>query len=136
MAIAPDPIRGNIFKVEIDDVEVEGWRYANIPAISTAPEDDGWGESVLQPLEMERGVLPGDTYIHDWQETISDGDEDAGLRTVVVTLIDQDGSDLLRWTFEDAWITYYRPPQLDGASDDIATERITVAFDSMEREDL
>ena len=131
------PIRNGRFKVAIDDVEVPGWRSVSVPASSTAraaESDEGtWGQTTFQDLEMERGVQPGDTRIYDWREEIVDGDEQGGLKTVVVTLMDEEGVDQIEWTFEDAWITYYEPPQLDASSDGVVTERISLAYGSMER---
>ena len=137
MADRHGPTRTGRFKVEIDDVEISGWRSVNIPATSTEPDGNGWGASTSQDLEAERAVQANDTTLHDWNEAILDDDEDEGLKTVVVTLQDEEGEPQVEWTFEDAWITYYRPPQLDAAVDDeVATERVVLAYDSMERQEV
>lgn len=137
MADRHGPIRGGRFKVTIDDVEVPGWHSVSVPASSTKraaeSDEDAWGQTTYQDLEMERGVQPGDTRIHDWREEIVDGNEQDGLKTVVVTLMDEEGADQIEWTFEDAWITYHEPPQLDASSDGVVTERISLAYESMER---
>ena len=131
------PLRTGRFTVEIDDVEIPGWQSINIPATSTEPDEDGWGASTRQDLEAERGISPNDTELHDWNEAILDDDEDEGLKTVVVILLDEEGEPQIEWTFEDAWITYYRPPQLDASADgEVATERIALAYDSMEQQDV
>lgn len=130
-------MRTGIFTVEVDDVDVPGWRQVNLPATSTEPTDDGWGETRLQDLEMERGVQPGDTRLSDWREAVVDGDEAEALKEVVVTLFDEEGEPQIEWTFADAWITYYRPPQLEAATTgSIATERVVLAYDSMDRQEV
>lgn len=142
------PMRTGRFKVEIDDVEVPGWRNVEIPSSSTemgeyhdggepADEREIWGETVVADLEMERGVQPGDTRLFDWREEIRQGNLNEGRKEVAVILQDEEGEGQLRWEFENAWITYYDPPTLDvSEDDDVATERISVAFERMSREEL
>ena len=130
------PMRTGLFKVEIDGVEVPGWQYVNIPAISTEPDGGGWGETTRQDLEAGRGMAPGDTQLHDWNEAVIEGDEEDGLKTFVVILMDEEGAPQVEWTFEEAWITYYQPPQLDATADgQIAMERISLAYESMDRQE-
>lgn len=142
------PQRTGRFKVEIDDVEVPGWRWVDLPASSTeqgeyreGEEPDGekklWGATTFQDLEMERGVQPGDTRLFDWREEVRANNTDDGLKDVAVILMNEEGAPQIRWDFKDAWIKYYDPPELDASADgDVATERITVAFDSMTRTEL
>ena len=142
------PMRTGRFTVEIDDVEVPGWRRVTLPSSHTEigeyREGDGpggeeklWGQTTFAPLSMERGVQPGDTRIFDWREAVRTGDHDTARKEVAVTLLDEEGEPQIRWTFENAWITDYDPPELDASSDaDIATESIVVTFDTMTREDL
>lgn len=141
------PMRTGRFRVEIDDVEVPGWRSVTIPSSSTEqgeyregedPDSEKkiWGQTTFADLEMERGVQPGDTRLFDWREEVRIGNVDDGRKQVAVILMDEEGEPQIRWEFEDAWIKYYRPPQLSAGDDDVATERITVAFDTMTREHL
>lgn len=140
------PMRTGRFMVEIDDVEVPGWRSVTIPSSSTEQgeyregeepdwEKKIWGQTTFADLEMERAVQPGDTRIFDWREEVRIGNVDDGRKQVAVILMDEEGEPQIRWEFEGAWIKFYRPPRLDAsADDDVATERITVAFDTMTRE--
>ena len=142
------PQRTGRFQVEIEGIDWTGWRKVVIPSSSTEQgeyrDGDGpdqereiWGETIVADLEMERGVQPGDTRIFDWREEIRQGNVDEGLKKVAVILQDEEGEGQLRWEFENAWIKYYDPPTLDASEDDgVATERITVAFERMTREEL
>ena len=141
------PMRTGRFVVEIDDVEVPGWRRVTLPSSHTevgeyregdepADEKKLWGQTTFAPLSMERAVQPGDTRLFDWREDVRMGDLDAARKEVAVTLQDEEGEPQIRWTFENAWITDYDPPELVAATDaDIATESIVVTFDTMIRED-
>ena len=132
------PLRVGRFIVEIDDVEVPGWHRVQLPANHTQ-EGEGsnpYGTTVFQDLEMERTISPGDTVLVDWRDAIMDGDEDDGTRELAVILQNEDGEAEIIWTFTEAWPKSYIPPTLDpSADDDVATEKITVAFDEMQREE-
>ena len=139
-------MRTGRFKVEIDDVEVPGWRSVQIPSSSTEQgeyregddpdwEKKIWGQTTFDDLEMERGVQPGDSRIFDWREQVRMGNLDEGRKEVAVVLMDEEGSPQIRWEFQRAWIKDYEPPVLDASADgDVAIESISVAFDKMKRE--
>lgn len=138
-------MRTGRFKVEIDEVEVPGWRSVTIPSRSTEKgeyrngnepdhEKKIWGQTTYDDLEMERGVQPGDTKIHDWHLDVVNGKVDDGRKELAVILLDEQGDPQIRWEFQDAWISNYDPPDLDASADgDVATESVTVAYDKMER---
>ena len=142
------PMRTGRFKVEIDEVEVPGWRTVTIPSSSTESgeyregdepdyEKKIWGQTKFDDLEMERGVQPGDTRIFDWREEVRMGNLDEGRKEVAVVLMDEEGQPQIRWEFQGAWVKDYNPPELDaGADGDVATESITVAFDKMTRNEV
>lgn len=147
------PMRTGRFKVEIDDVEISGWRSVTIPSSTgdgTAQvihfdhvhEQDLWEQTEFDDLEndshirMERGVQPGDTRIFDWREEVRLGELDDGGHEVAIVPMDEEGEPQIRWEFQSAWIKDYDPPELDADADgDVATESITVAFDKMVREE-
>ena len=142
------PMRTGRFTVEIDDVEVQGFRRVDIPSSHTEAgeyregddpdyEKKLWGQTSFAPLTMERGVQPGDTRLFDWRQQIINGQVDEGRKEVAVILRDEEGEAQIRWEFHEAWIQDYDPPTLDAsADDDVATESITVAFDKMVREEV
>jgi len=139
-------MRTGRFKVEIDDVEVPGWRSVTIPSSSTEAgeyregdepdwEKKIWGQTTFDDLEMERGVQPDDSRIFDWREQVRMGNLDEGRKEVAVVLMDEEGRSQIRWEFQGAWIKEYHPPELDASADgDVATESVVVAFDKMVRE--
>ncbi|PSP24296.1 cysteine protease [Halobacteriales archaeon QH_10_65_19] len=139
------PLRTGQFEVQIDDVEVPGWRSVTIPSRSTEQgeyregneaeyERKIWGQTTFDDLEMERGVKPGDTQLYDWHENIRQGNVDEGRKEIAVILMDENGEPQTRWEFQEAWIKDYDPPELDASADaDVAMESITVAFDKMDR---
>ena len=139
------PMKTGLFKVEIDDVEIAGWRSVTIPGSSTEQgeyregkdpdyEKKIWGQTTYDDLEMERGVKPGDTRIYDWRQDVIEGRVDDGRKEIAIVLMDEEKQPQIRWEFQEAWVKDYDPPELDASADgDVATESITVAFDKMIR---
>lgn len=148
MADRHGPIQTGLFRVEIDEVEVQGWRRVEIPSSYTEigeyrEGDDAdhekkvFGQTTFDDLEMERGVQPGDHRLFQWREQVRMGDIDNGLKEVTVTLLDEEGESQFQWEFQGAWIKEYHPPALEASSDeDILTESIVVAFDKIVRDGL
>jgi phage tail-like protein len=126
-------------------VQVAGWQSVTIPGISVEQgsyregneakhEKKLWGQPTFDDLEMERGVKPDDTKLHDWHSAIQAGKADAARKEIAVKMQDEEGQATTRFTFADAWPKEYNPPSLDAtAAGDMTTESITVAFDAMIR---
>jgi len=140
------PMKTGLFEVTIDEVEVPGWKTVTIPSISVEEgeyregndakeEKKLWGQVSFDDLEMERGVKPGDTKLHDWFEEVRNGNADSARKEISVKMQDEEGEPKVQFRFTDAWITEHDPPDLS-ADGDVATESITVAFDRMVREEV
>jgi phage tail-like protein len=136
------PMRTGRFEVQIDSVEVAGFRRIDLPRryseVDTGPEGrKRIGQTSFDDLTMERGVKPGATELVDWRVAIEEGKVDQGRKEIAVVLQDEEGTPQFQWTFSDAWVKEYDPPELDASADgDIATESVTVAYDKMERKEV
>lgn len=140
------PLKTGLFEVRIDEVEVPGWREVQLPAISVEQGDYREGNEAkhekktggrvsFDDLEMERGVKPGDTKLHDWFEDVQNGKADSARKELSVTMQGEEDQESVQFRFLGAWITEYGP--LDLSTDgDVAIESITVAFDRMVREEV
>jgi len=140
------PMRTGHFIVELDGEELAGASSVTIPGISVeqdeyretdTPNEELWGRTTFDDLEMERGVKPGDTKLHDWFEDVRNGAADAARKEIAVKLLDEQGVAQIEWQFQEAWVKDYDPPELDASADgDVATESITVAYDRMMRDEV
>lgn len=139
------PQRTGRFTVQIDGVDIGGWRSVTIPSSSTEvgeyregeeEERKLWGQTTFDDLEMERGVQPGDTRLLEWRDDIVAGKIEGSRRDIVVTILDEDNEPMFEWEFLNAWIKDYDPPDLDAGSDDILTENVALAYDQMNWDSL
>jgi phage tail-like protein len=139
------PLRTGRFVVEIDGIQVDGFRVVDLPGRSTKMEESQgperqrnlWGQTEYEDLEMERGATRGDTTLFDWREAVDQGKLDEGRKDLAVVLQDDTGGTAMRWEFTKAWPRRYDPPTLDvtadSGDDDIAIEKVTIVFDEMKR---
>lgn len=140
------PLKTGFFEVQIGSVAVAGWQTIDLPTryTETTEYEEGedtqrtlWGEPTFDDLEMERGLAPESTELIDWRLAVERGQVDQGRKEIAVKLQNEEGEPQIQWTFTNAWIKEYSPPELDASADDeLATESITVAFDRMEREEV
>jgi phage tail-like protein len=143
------PSRTGRFEVEIDGVEVSGFKEVDIPDQRTkiteyregtdaAHNRKLWGQNEYDDLRMTRGAKKGDTKLFDWRQQVVEGKMEEARKNLAVILQDEQGQQIIRWNFTNAWIKDYSPPTLDtspkGGESGIATEEIVVCFDEMKRE--
>ncbi|MEF8777043.1 MAG: phage tail protein [Haloarculaceae archaeon] len=148
MADRHGPLRTGRFKVELDDVEVSGFKRIDIPGQSTKLVEyrEGkdadhhrklWGQTEYEDLTMERGAKQGDTKLFDWRKKVRQGKMEEARKNIAIVLQDEVGESQVRWEFTKAWPKRYDPPTLDtsaqGGQGTVATETVVVVFDEFER---
>lgn len=148
MADRHGPQRTNRFKVELDDVTVEGFQRVELPSQVTQEVEyrEGtdpdhhrklWGRTQYQDLTLERGVQTDDMALYDWRKKVVEGNLEEARKNIAVILLDEMGEAQTRWEFTDAWPKEYTPPTLEadagGGQGNVATETVVVTYDEMKR---
>lgn len=111
-----------------------------LPMTTTDQTETGWGQTRTQDLLIERTVWDANSFFYDWRQAVIDGDESEAKKEVVVTHRDDENDPVIEWTFDDAWPKVYNPSSLDATLDSdgddiIATEEVTLAYESVTREE-
>jgi phage tail-like protein len=142
------PLRTGRFTVEIDGINVSGFKRIDIPSTTTQqveyregkdPEHHRklWGQTEYEDLTMERGAKQGDTMLHDWRQSVMQGKMEEARKSVAVILQDEVGDQQIRWNFTECWPKEYNPPTLEtgsqGGQGNVATETVVCVFDEFER---
>ena len=78
---------------------------------------------------MKRGYT-ADRQLWDWYKGILDGT--VHRRSIAIVLMDDAGTDVLRWVVHNAWPMKYEGPTLNAGSNDIAMETIELAHEGFE----
>lgn len=147
MADRHGPLRTGRFVVEVEGVEVSGFRVVDLPArfSEEAEYREGsdpdhqrktMGQTKYEDLKMERGATKGDTTLYDWRKAIDQGKVEEGRKDLAVVLQDENGEAAIRWEFTQAWPKRYDPPTLDATAEGggVATESVTIVYDEMKRQ--
>jgi phage tail-like protein len=136
-----DPYKNFRFLVEIDNIIQAGFS-----------ECTGFG-SAVEVIEYREGgdpatvrKLPGKTSYHDvtlkWGITDSHELYDWHAQAIAgklqtkngsVVLLDDTGTEKVRWNFFTAWPSKYDAPSLTGKGNDVAIETLTISCERLER---
>jgi phage tail-like protein len=144
------PLRANRFRIELDGIQIGGFRRVEIPTQRTEqveyregndPTHDRalGGKTIYDDLILERGSKQENSEMFDWRQTVVEGNLDDARKEIAVILQDEQGESHLRWNFTKAWPKEYQPPSLNsgaGGGDNVAVETYVVTFDEMERKDV
>lgn len=148
MADRHGPLRASMFKVELDGVQVKGFKNIDLPEQKTQQVEyrEGndpdfnrrlWGRTQYEDLVLERGVKKGDTKLYDWRKKVNQGNLKEARKNIAVVLLDEMKQPQIRYEFTKAWPKVYEAPTLDagdqGGAGNVATETVVVAYDEMKR---
>ncbi len=90
------------------------------------------GTTTYGDLSLKRTLSP-DKGFWNWAKSIRDGKGDFRTKGAVV-LFDIGGTEIGRWTFENAWPSKWSASDLDVGTDDLMTEEITLTIEFLKRE--
>lgn len=90
-------------------------------------------------VTLQRGASTGDSDLYNWWRETSSAVTGGGTpspkfkRNLDIVQLDQDRSELRRYTLYNAWIKKYMAGQWDNTSDDANLEAVTLRYDFFEK---
>lgn len=143
MATSPrvDPLRGFNFRIELDNTSVASFREASGLSLNTDPVDyregtDNWlsvrklpGLRKHETIKLKRGHTPNKD-LWNWYLNILNGVDDR--RNGAIVLQDEQHHDVLRWQFQNGWITKWEGATMNATSNDVAIESIEIVHEHIE----
>jgi phage tail-like protein len=136
-----DPLRVFNFRVELDNTNVASFREASGLTVSTDPVDyregtDLWlsvrklpGLRKNNSIMLKRGFTPNKD-LWNWYKNILNGVDDR--RNGAIVLQDEQHNDVLRWEFQNGWITKWEGATMNATSNDVAIETIEIVHERLE----
>lgn len=137
-----DPYKDYRFQVEIDniapsrflectglgsEVAVIEYREGGDPtAVRKLP-----GRASYSDITLKRGITESHD-LYDWHRAILQGQNDRRRGSII--LLDDEGAEVVRWNFTDAWPRKYEGPSLNALGNEVAIETFVLTCESMERE--
>lgn len=113
--------------LEAEIAKVETWEGGAL----TAHKEPG--RVTFSDVTLERGVTD-DQDCYTWFKDVVQSYRDAGrvspeyYRNVDIVQLDRDGSELRRWTLEEAWPTKFTAGEWDNEADEATVEMLTLTF--------
>jgi phage tail-like protein len=136
---------GSWFTVELDNGITGNFTDASGLAIDVAvvekTDTDAKGDTMTRrrPGTVSYGeialkrTLTKDKKFWEWAKSIRDGKKDFRTKGAIV-LHDIAGTEMGRWTFENAWPSKWSASDLDVGSDDLIVEEVTLQIELLVRE--
>lgn len=129
---SPDPYLGYNFFVEWDGIIYAGFQECS--GLDTTQDAKEYREGTDPPtvrkipglisysnISLKRGITNNDE-LWRWRKKIMDGIVER--RNVSIVLLDQQGSEKIRWNLTHCWPTTWSAPDMNATSDDIAIESL------------
>lgn len=136
-----DPFKGFNFRVEMDGIQQAGFQEVSGLDASTDAQDyrEGTdpthvrklpGLNKYSAITLKRGINLSDE-LWKWRQTVIDGK--AELKTGSIVLVDDAGSDVLRWNFFNAWPSKWTGPAFNSTSSAIAVETLELTHEEVKK---
>jgi phage tail-like protein len=141
MAARNDPYKNFKFRVEIDNMASSGFsECTGLESEVGCIEYREGGDHVTRKLPglrkvgnitLKRGVTQS-TELYDWHKNIVNGVSDRRNGTII--LMDDDGSDVVRWRFSDGFARKYEGPSFNAKGNEVAIETLEICCERIERD--
>ncbi|MEP6620367.1 MAG: phage tail protein [bacterium] len=141
MATRVDPYRGFNFLVEIDGITQGGFQEASGLDSQTAVVEYREGSdpnhtrklsglNTFSAITLKRGVTDSDE-LWKWRLTAVDGKTDR--RNGSIVLMDEKGTEKIRWNFSNAWPSKWTGPSFNSTGNSIAVETLEITHEEISR---
>lgn len=84
------------------------------------------GKEKVDTITLERGTYADKSLENLFKKSLTDPNF---RTTITISLCDKFGKVQRTWTLAEAWVTTWEGSDLDAESDDVAIEKLTVAFE-------
>ena len=136
-----DPYLNFNFRLELDGLEVAGFRDAELPearieAVAYREGTDRTSAARLLPGRVEFGPVvlrrgfSGDPVLFEWWREVAEGN--LARRNVVIILLDEQRQEVARWILRRAWPSKWVGPQLHALGNEVAIETLELAHEGIE----
>jgi phage tail-like protein len=137
-----NPYRNSRFALEIDGIIQAGFSEVTIPDISPDPIEYRKGNEIPTVRKipglmqhgnilLKSGITRNSIDLHDWFKQVEDGNFKAARRNISIILFDDEGNEVTRWEFRDAWPVKYDSPDFNAKGNEVAIETLEIAHEGI-----
>lgn len=136
-----NPFMNFNFILEIDGITQASFKECSGLSISTEAVDyrEGGdnlgvkklvGKTTYSEITLKWGMTDS-TEMWEWRKSVLDGSIERKNGSIV--LLDQTGTEKVRWNFVSAWPSKWEGPSLDATANDVALETLTIVHEGLSR---
>lgn len=115
---------------EVSGLDIEAqiieYRHGNSPEFATIKMP---GIKKSSNITLKKGVFKGDNTFWDWFNAIKMNTIER--KTVVISLLDEEGNPTMTWTLNNAWPTKVTGTDLKSDGNEVAVETLEVAHEGI-----
>ncbi|AKF86909.1 phage tail protein [Myxococcus sp. MISCRS1] len=115
---------------EVDGLETETqvieYRHGNNPSFYPIKMP---GLAKVGNVRMRKGIFVNDARFWDWYNEIKMNT--IARRTVIISLLDEQGAPKMTWTLNNAWPTKLSGTDLKSEGNEVAVETLELAFETL-----
>ncbi|MCA0454796.1 MAG: phage tail protein [Chloroflexi bacterium] len=130
-----DSLSANEFRVEVDDVIVDGiFKVVGLAPFKLEVKQTSALKAVKDPIQIVKMVRRDPTNpINQWLRETSEKDTDImrPTRTLAVVAVD-DGEEIRRWLVKEAWISGVSYSEFNSGVGELIEETLTIQWESIE----
>jgi phage tail-like protein len=135
-----DPYRAHSFRLEIDGIERAGFRECSGLDSTSTPIDYREGDDAPTAHRLPglttfgaitlRWGRSDDSELFEWRRSVVAGRVER--RNGSIVLLDEDGTEKVRWNFVEAWPSRWTGPALNATGNEVAIEAIEITHEGIE----
>jgi phage tail-like protein len=136
-----DPYRGFNFLVEIDGITQAGFQECSGLDSTTALIEYREGAdpnhtrklpglNAFSAISLKRGVTDSDEL---WQWRLTAVEGRAERKNGSIVLLDEQGTEQIRWNFSNAWASKWTGPAFNATSNGVAVETLEITHEEITR---
>ena len=88
------------------------------------------GRASFSDITLKRGITESKD-LYEWHKAVLQGQMQR--RNGSVRLLDDEGAEVVRWVFRDAWPRKWEGPNLNAMGNEVAVETFVLTCESLER---
>jgi phage tail-like protein len=137
-----DPYGGYNFKIEWDGMIQAGFKTCS--GLDTSQDAGTYREGTDKGLEqrklpglitsanitMARGITDN-AELWQWRHLVMQGKVADARKNVSIVLMDDEGTEKVRWNLRNAWPTKWTGPSFDATSSEVALETLEIAHEGL-----
>jgi phage tail-like protein len=123
-------IQAGFSEVRIPDISADPIEYREGNEIPTVRKIPGLKHG---NVVLKSGITKNSIDLYDWFKQVEDGNFKAARRNISIILFDEQGSEVTRWEFREAWLVKYDSPDFNSKGNEVAIETFEIAHEEIVR---